>query len=219
MAFNEEDTLENTAKEIHSVLESLGDNNELLIINDGSLDKTREVCENLSASLKNTRIIYHEKNMGLGEVYRTGFKNARCECLTFFPADGQFPAKIIKELAGSMENTDMVLGYITNSERPLIAGILSTLEKILYGALFGPLPKFQGVMMFRKSMLDKIELVSMGRGWSIVMELIIKAKRGGYKIKSIPTVFRKREKGSSKVTNLRAIWSNLTETLRLRFKI
>jgi hypothetical protein len=82
--------------------------------------------------------------------------------------------------------------------------------------LFGSLPRFQGVLMFRRSLLDELELKSTGRGWTVLMELIIRASRGGYRLVSVPTEMRPRMSGKSKVNNLRTIWANLKQVFALR---
>jgi hypothetical protein len=94
--------------------------------------------------------------------------------------------------------------------------MLSALEKALYGVLFGRLPRFQGILMFRRSLLDEFKLVSSGRGWAVLMELIIRTKRAGKRIKCAPTSMRQRSSGASKVNNLPTIFANLGQVISLR---
>jgi hypothetical protein len=136
--------------------------------------------------------------------------------VTFFPADGQFPASIINKFVPLMEKSDMVLGYLPEVRRSLLATCLSFMERILFAILFGPLPKFQGIMMFRHSLLGEFELKSRGRGWGVVMEFIIRVKRAGHRITSAPTDYRPRMRGRSKVNNLTTVWANLAEAIALR---
>ena len=73
--------------------------------------------------------------------------------------------------------------------------------------------------MFRRQMLSEIPLVSDGRGWAVIMELILRASRGSYRLVSVPTEVRPRLSGQSKVNNLRNIVSNLTQLWELRSKL
>src|SRR3989338_281239 len=97
MAFNEKDTLKSVVTEIDSVLKAIGQSYEVLIIDDGSSDGTAAIADKLTQEFIHVRPIHHDANKGLGGVYRTGFAQARGDLVTFFPADGQFPASIIKE--------------------------------------------------------------------------------------------------------------------------
>ena len=73
--------------------------------------------------------------------------------------------------------------------------------------------------MFRRSLLDGAQLVSQGRGWTVIMEFILRQARAGARIKNLPITIRPRRDGASKVTNLRSITSNLRQVLALRLKL
>jgi glycosyltransferase involved in cell wall biosynthesis len=216
MAYNEAAAVEATASEITGELLGLGVPFEFIIIDDGSADATPVKADHIASSVANTRVIHHAVNMGLGGVYRTGFSEAKGEFVTFFPADGQFPAWIIGGFLELIQDSDMVLGYIPGRKSSAAAKMLSALEKALYGVLFGRLPRFQGILMFRRSLLDEFKLVSSGRGWAVLMELIIRTKRAGKRIKCAPTSMRQRSSGASKVNNLPTIFANLGQVISLR---
>jgi len=216
MAYNEAASLKMVADEITAEVQRLGIRYELLIIDDGSTDGTGQIADDLSRLSQQLRVIHHRPNGGLGAVYRSGFAEARGDYLTFFPADGQFPASLVERLLAAVSNYDMVLGYLPRRPGMHLSRVLSLLERLLYRALFGSLPTFQGVLMFRRALLEEIELESRGRGWAVLMELIIRTSRGGYRVTSIPTAVRPRFAGHSKVNNFRTIWANLIQVLELR---
>ncbi len=215
LAFNEIHCLETVVREIHAALVELGCSFEIIIVDDGSSDGTGGFAEQLAEALNNIRVIHHETNQGLGAGYRTGFEQAQGDFIIFFPADGQFPAMIIKQFIPFMDSADMVLGYLPYRKSSLVAKFLSRIEKLVYRLLFGPLPKFQGVLMFKQFLLDEIELKSTGRGWAVLMELIIRTSKAGYNIVSVPTEMRLRMSGSSKVNNLPTIWANVKQIIAL----
>ncbi|HUS89390.1 MAG TPA: glycosyltransferase family 2 protein, partial [Desulfosporosinus sp.] len=202
MAFNEAHTLEMVVREIDSTLSEAKQPYEVVIVNDGSQDETGEIAERLAEELECVRVIHHETNKGLGGVYRTGFAHAQGGFITFFPADGQLPAAILKQFTPLMGEADMVLSYLPKRSDSVLAKSLSWAERALYRLLFGPLPKVQGTIMFRRTLLDEVELKTIGsRGWAVVIELIIRASKGGYKLVSVPTEMRPRMSGRSKVKN------------------
>jgi glycosyltransferase involved in cell wall biosynthesis len=216
MAFNESATLASTCEEIGSELARLQHPAEIVIIDDGSSDGTSELADRIAARDPRFRVVHHRVNQGLGGVYRTGFAEARGELLTFFPADGQFPAAIIGDFLPRMAAQDLVLGYLPDQRRSVIGRALSFGERRLYQALFGALPRFQGIMMIRVEKLRDMSLRSAGRGWAVVMEFILRASRAGWRIESRPTTVRERRHGRSKVNNIRTIVANLRQVLQLR---
>jgi hypothetical protein len=86
----------------------------------------------------------------------------------------------------------------------------------LLRALFGRFPRFQGILMFRRELLRDTPLRSQGRGWTVLMELILRQARRGARIHNLPITIRPRAGGHSKVNNLRSIVSNLRQVLALR---
>ena len=219
MAYNEADNLSIVIDEFESFLTQLSNPYEIIIIDDGSTDGTREVADMLGITKTNLRVIHHDNNQGLGFVYHHGFYEACLDLITFFPADGQFPANIILQFLPMMEQYDLALGYIPQKEKPLFSNILSKAESAFYWILFGNLPKLQGVFMLRRPLLNEIQLKSTGRGWTILIELILRTIETNHRIVNIPIAMRKRISGHSKVNNMPTIWSNLKQAIALRFYI
>lgn len=218
MAFNEVAGLPAVAHEIHDELTRIGCSYEILIVDDGSNDGTSAIADELAGTLSGVRVLHHGQNKGLGGVYRTGFAEARGDWLTFFPADGQFPASIIGQYLAASDGVDMILGTLARRDS-LVGRTLSFAERALLRALFGRFPRFQGILMFRRSLLGRTTLVSEGRGWTVLMELILRAARAGARIINLPIDLRPRNDGVSKVNNLRSIASNLRQMLALRARL
>jgi glycosyltransferase involved in cell wall biosynthesis len=216
MAFNECQSLENVVREIVSELDGSNLNEyEIIIIDDGSTDGTEKIADDLQNKYSNVCVIHHDSNQGLGAVYRAGFNHAKCDFITFYPADGQFPASNINRFIPLLSDFDLILGYLTNRESSTISGLLSKAEKLLVRLAFGKIPRYQGIFMVRRTVLNEIELKSHGRAWAIVMELVIRLSRGQYRIVSIPTEMRPRMSGTSKVNNLATILSSLKQLITL----
>lgn len=220
MAFNEAESLAEVTSEIRDSLERLGRPWEMVIVNDGSADATGSIADGLASESSAVRAVHHPVNQGLGAVYRTGFAEVTSEFVTFLPADGQIPASSIAATKGAMDaGADMVLGTIPDRPVPLYVRMLSSGERLLYRLLFGSFPAFQGMLMFRRSLLDAVELTSTGRGWTVIMELIVRTARRGASLAHVETGLDARRSGESKVTNLRTILSNFRQVLQLRWDL
>lgn len=217
IAYNENKSLAAVVRDVHNTLQEENRQCEIVIIDDGSFDGTSEIADRLAQEIRSVSVVHHRVNYGLGSVYRTAFVNAKFDLVTFISADGQFSAQVIKQFLPLMDDTDMVLGYLSQRVDSFVSRLLSRAEKIIFRVLFGSMPKFQGMLMFRKVLLDEIELRSGGgRSWTVLMELIIKASRNGYRIVSVPIEMRKRISGKSKVNNVSTILANLRQAIVLR---
>jgi glycosyltransferase involved in cell wall biosynthesis len=214
MTYDELYSLKPTVEEIHQRLQTLGCTFEVLIINDGSRDGSGDLAERLAAELSHVRVIHHAQNQGLGGVYRSGFRGALGDCVTFFPADGQVPSVMLERIFPLMASWDLVLCYVPSDLR-LVGRVLSFFERLIYRLLFGKLPRYQGIMMFRRQILEEMTLEMSGRGWAIVWEFIIRTRGLGKRIISVPAVMRPRNAGVSKVQNWRSIFANLSQLLQL----
>jgi glycosyltransferase involved in cell wall biosynthesis len=215
-AWDEVDTLRSVVESQLAALERLGVRHELIIIDDGSTDGTAEQADALAAEHASVRVVHHPENRGLGGVYRTAFVEAKGTFVTFFPADGQFPATLLERFYPLAESWDLLLGILPGRRDSLLGAALGRIERLLYRGLIGETPRLEGVFMIRKAVLDAIELRSQGRGWTVVWELVIRAKRQGFRLTSVPVELRPRTHGVSKVSNVRTIAANLRQLVQLR---
>lgn len=220
MAYDEAANLETVLRELQNSIARVGVAAEILIVDDGSSDGTAEIADGLADASANVRVLHHEDNRGLGGVYRTGFGQARGDLITFFPADGQFPGAILEDFVPQMtgSDVDIVLGYVPRTDSAP-GRVLSAIERLVWRSLLGPLPRFQGVFLVRRRRLLALDLRSEGRGWAIVMEMLVRGRRAGWRMHSRVTAMRPRLSGASKVQNLRTIWSNLRQVVELRGRL
>lgn len=219
MAYNEAATVAAVIMELARESRAASRRFEIIVVDDGSTDGTGTIADQMALKIPEVRVVHLHENGGIGTVLRTGFREARNDLVAVFPADGQCPAASLTPFVALMQDNDMVLAYIPKRKNPWYATLLSQAERMLMHGLFGPLPRFQGTYMFRRSLLDLFPLTSRGRGWLIQMELIIRAKRAGCRITSVPTETRSRVSGTSKATNLRSVIANLKQVLPLFWNI
>lgn len=215
MAYNEEATVADVLREIDATMRPSALAYEIIVVDNGSSDNTGGLADDAARDIPGIKVVHHQSNLGIGEVYRSGFGAACGTFVTAIPADGQFPASLITEFAALVSTADLALGYLPDIKRPPVAAVLSWLERRLYRLMFGPFPSFQGLMMFRRSLLVELGVKSRGRGWAIIMEIIVRANRQGKAIVRVPTSLRPRKSGTSKVNNMRNILANLRQALAL----
>ncbi len=136
-AYNEEANIEKTIADAKPVLEKLKLQWEILVINDGSKDKTAEIVEGLSKKEPRIRLVNHPKNLGYGQALKTGFAEAKYPWVVFADSDGQFDFSEISKFLEKTDEAEFILGYRLNRADPYIRKVLTwgwrTLARILFG--------------------------------------------------------------------------------------
>lgn len=92
---------------------------EIIIIEDGSPDKTAEVADELALQYEKVRVIHHEKNLGYGATLKDGFLNAKMEYVFYSDGDNQFDLSELKKFVALLPYTDIVVGYRRDKEYSL----------------------------------------------------------------------------------------------------
>ena len=211
--YNEEQNLQGLLFETISVLEGLVQQYEILIINDGSTDKTGLVAEGLSKHHENVRVIHHYKNRGYGAALITGFTNSVHDWIFFTDGDHQFFISEIEALLSEISRNDMVIGFRKDRQDPwhriFYAWAWNRLVQLLFGL------KVRDVdcafKLINKRFLDDLSLQSSGA--AINTELMIKVKHSGARVKEVPVSHRPRMFGTQTGGNpkvvIRAFWELL----------
>lgn len=112
-AYNEGANIEKTVRQALAVARDLSEISEfeIIIVDDGSTDRTGEIADRLAADITEVRTVHHKPNRGYGGALKTGFANARFEWVCFTDSDGQFDFSEIKKFLAKKDEADLVLGY------------------------------------------------------------------------------------------------------------
>jgi len=114
-AYNEQGIISNVLEELKNYLEEKKYQNEIIVINDGSTDKTDKILKNI----KNIKLINHPYNKGYGASIKTGVKNAQYNWVLFYDSDGQHNPQYIEKLIKHISDYDMVVGARTGYQGPI----------------------------------------------------------------------------------------------------
>jgi len=222
-AYNEEENIKNTVISAKKVLESIADNWEITIVNDGSTDNTLVVSKELSKEDKRIRVISHSKNRGYGASLKSGFYSAKYPWICFTDADGQFDFMEITNFISKQkkENADLVIGYYLGRKVSLFTILTSKVWEIIVSLLFGMKVKDTdcGFKLISKKVIDTIDKLESERGAFISSELLIKAKRKGFKIVQIGVNHYPRIKGKGTGRSIKVIIKSFIDLLKLWIKL
>jgi glycosyltransferase involved in cell wall biosynthesis len=112
MLKNEEGNIAPLTEDILAVYAEKNIDGEVLLIDDGSTDRSGEICDQLAKDHPNVRAVHHEKNLGRSYAIRTGFQQAKGDVVIIMDADRQYePKQIPLFLAKMDEGFDVVTGW------------------------------------------------------------------------------------------------------------
>lgn len=189
-AFNEERDIERTVLSVKDTLFKIAGKWELIVVNDGSKDKTRKIVEDLIDKDPRIKIINHNSNRGYGASLRSGFYSARYPWIAFMDSDGQFDFSEITAFIEKQKETgaDLVVGYYKKRKVSFFKKITSKTWELLVFILFGLKVRDVdcGFKLVSKKVIEKIPKLESERGAFISSEFLIKAKKAGFKIVEIP---------------------------------
>lgn len=218
-AYNEEENIAETILKTVKVLEECTEKYELIIVDDGSKDKTGEIVNKCSLINNNIKLVTHEINGGYGKALRTGFKSCKYDWIAFMDSDGQFD---FSELPNFIEkqrgtNADLVIGYYKKRMVSLKRRMSSKLWEFIVWTLLGLKVKDIdcGFKLLRKEVIDSMNLES-ERGAFISTEFLVKAKSRGYKIVEIPVTHYERKGGKATGADFKVILNSFKDLYKLK---
>ena len=218
--YNEEDNITSLIQKTVAVLEKLKLEYEILIINDGSSDNTKEVAENIAKQNSKIRVINHPKNLGYGEALKSGFSNAKYDTIVYTDGDGQFDFNEVEKFVEKLDNGDLILGYrikrADNFLRILFAKGWALSLFLFFGLKLKDVDC--GFKMVKREVLEKISPLESTRGGMINAELSIKAKKYGFRVSQVGVNHYPRMAGKSTGANIRVIWQSFADLLNLWWK-
>ena len=189
---------------------------EIIIVNDGSADSTGLIADRLACECNRLRAVHHRINSGYGMALRSGFSAAKKEYVFYTDGDGQFDIAELPKLLDLLGTADIVSGYRRNRRDSLIR----RLNARCWGFLVQRMLKFRcrdvdsAFKLYRREIFDRIQLKSTGA--LIDAEILARAARLGYTIRTAPVTHLPRIAGTQTGAKLRVILRAFKELRKLR---
>jgi len=218
-AYNEEANLENTVSKAVVVLDKIADKWEIIIVNDGSKDKTLDVARGLSEKNSGIRVINHQVNKGYGASLKSGFYNSKYDWIAFTDSDGQFDFSEITNFITKqqMTSSELVIGFYLDRKVSGWVKLTTRLWEFLIIVLFGLRVRDIdcAFKLISKKVIIKIPKLESERGAFISSELLIKAKKAGFKIAEVGVHHYPRQAGSPTGRRLNVIIKSFLDLFKL----
>lgn len=202
-ALDEEGNLENTIIDIEKNLAPFIKKTEIIVVNDGSIDKTSEIAERLLNNKRINHIIHHVRPYGMGFSFRDGVFRANGDYVVMIPGDNEMDISELRKTLPFLEDNDFVLPYTVNKRiRSGFRRILSLTYIFLINTLFRVRLEYSnGCVIYKREIFNHLNIVT--DGFTFQAEIVLKAIRIGYKYKEVGVNIRPRAFGKSKATKLK----------------
>lgn len=207
-AYNEEKNISGAIRNVVNIVKNLTSSYEIIVVNDGSKDKTKETVENEIKKVKHVKLINRLQNRGMGYSLREGLSKASKAYVTIFPGDNDMSAKSLRNLINEAPESDLIISFPVNRYiRPLPRRLVSTIYVLLLNLLFGlHLQYYNGPFLGKTKLIRNTPLIS--EGHNIFAELVIRLLKQDTSYTAVPFEYIGRAYGRSKaftLTNLKNI--------------
>ncbi|MCL5957698.1 MAG: glycosyltransferase family 2 protein [Chloroflexi bacterium] len=219
-AYNDGGTIASMVISAILVCESLTDDYEIIVVNDGSRDYTPDILKELERKYERVRVIHHPKNRGYGGALRTGFKSATKEYIFYTDGDAQYDVRELRDLFQALRpGVDIVNGYKVDRSDPLHRKLIGRIYHWTVKLAFGL--KIRDVdcdfRLIRRSVFDKVELRS--NSGTICLEMVRKMQDAGFTFVEVPVHHFHRAYGKSQFFNFPRLLHTFVNLVQLWWEL
>ncbi len=214
--FNDRKSIGKLIEEAFSTVKSLTNKYEVIVVDDASIDSSRKILEKLSKKYKKLKLVYHKRNLGYGEVLRSGFKKSKYALVFYTDGDGQYDVSELPILLSLMsKDIDFVNGIKMSRHDPTYRIVIGNVYSFFARWLFW-LPVYDvdcDFRLIRKNLIKKLDLKA--TSGSICIELVKKAQRAGAKFRQVSVHHLERRFGVSQFFRADRILQTLSQVFSL----
>lgn len=215
-AYNEEASVSSVIEDALQMGARISTKFQLLLVDDGSTDKTLTIMQEKAKIHKNITIIKHLTNKGFSGAIKSCYRESLHEWIFLAPADGQISMDILPRFIELTPQADVIVGFRTTNPEPLSRKINSYIFHRLYRLLFGvKLKEISTAILWKKTILDSISISANDRSALIQPEVIYKAWKSGAIFKQVGFPYCIRKGGVPKGSDPTMIVITLKEMFRL----
>lgn len=225
-AYKEEKNIEKTVRSIFNYLKEKNIKHEIIVVTDGSTDKTNDIVRLLKTELSTVELVDLEKNRGKGFAVKTGMLKARGDFRLFTDADN----------ATTIDHIEKMMPYFEKGYGVVIASIAVEGAKVASGSepvwrrIFGKLGNLfiqvmavpgirdtqRGFKLFTAEAAEKIFPKLTIERWGFDIEALALARKFGFKIKEVPVDWKNAPESH---VGLKAYFQVLMETVKIRWNL
>ncbi len=196
-ALNEEANIADAIRDTLAGMDEFGVQGEIIVVNDGSRDRTAEIVAEIMHAEPRVRVLTHDAPWGFGNSFWDGVDHSTADVVVVLPGDNEnIPTEIFRYF-DLLEHVDIVIPFLFNREtRSPIRNIISYLYRaIINTSFFVNLNYTNGTVLYRRNILA--EMSSRSGGFFFQTEILVTAIKQGYLFAEVPYRVGTREGGKS----------------------
>jgi glycosyltransferase involved in cell wall biosynthesis len=216
---NEEENITAAIRGTLAALDKYGIDGELIVINDGSTDRTLQIVTALMKTDGRIRLFSHERPRGVGATFWHGVKEASNDYVMWIAGNNDNDPEDCLSYFYMAKDTDIIVPFIHNIEvRSLLRRLLSSLYRFIINISFGMnLNYMNGPVIYNTTVLREVELKS--AGFFFQAEILIKLIRKGYFYAETPHLLSRDSGGKKKTPTLKSFIDGAKAYLQLMWDV
>ena len=222
--YNEEKNITIVVEKVRKILTNIADKWEIIIVEDGSSDKTPQLADSLVKKYKlNVRVIHHKPNRGYGGALKSGYSAAKYKWVAFMDSDDQFDFFEVENFIRKQKKTgaDLVLGIRMRLADSIVRRLYTFVwSKLLPRILLGlKVTDYScGFKLIRKQVFDSVQPL-VGEEKVTQIEMLTKAQRKGYKFAEVGVHHYPRKFGHQTGADLKVITKSIVDLGKLWWQL
>ena len=218
-AYNEEGNIGKAVSQAIEILPNLTDDWEVIVVNDGSRDKTGEILKEYTKINSHILSIHHPSNRGYGAALKSGITSARKDLIFFCDSDLQFYLRELGKLLPWINTYDIVAGYREKRQdsfhRRLNAWGWNMLVRLLLGLKVKDIDC--AFKIFKRNVFSRVKIDAVVA--MVNTDILSQAMKYGFKLKEVSVSHFPRLQGKQTGANLKVIFRAFKELMRLYKKL
>jgi glycosyltransferase involved in cell wall biosynthesis len=214
-ALNEEENVRAAINDSLKAMDDYGIGGEVMVVNDGSTDRTEEIVDEMMQRDARVRTLRHETPQGVGASFWDGVDEAAGDVVCWIPGDNENDPWEILRYFDLLGHVDIVIPFVFNKHvRSLFRNVLSFIYRFIINTTFVVYFNYtNGTVLYRKAILKELEYRS--RGFFFQTDILVRVARRGYLFAEIPYRLGMRSTGASKAVSFPSLMKVARGYLRL----
>ena len=218
--YNDAGTIASMVELATSTLRKIASEFEVIVVDDGSVDKSRQILKELALKNKHLKLVFHRENKGYGGALISGFKSAKYDFVFYTDGDAQYDVTELENFVEKINSRfDVIQGYKIKRHDPWYRIIIGDIYNFCVKLLFAI--KIRDVdcdfRLIRRKIFDTVKLKHFSG--VITVEMVKKIQDAGFTFVEVPVSHYNRTYGRSQFFNLRRIARVGRELINLWFEI
>lgn len=205
-ALNEEKNIQMAVRNAIAALDDLNINGEIIVVNDGSTDRTEDIIKSLIEKDSRIKMVKHRVPRGIGTSFWNGIDNAKGDIAIMLPGDNENNPWEIFRYIKLLEHVDIVIPFVFNKEaRSMFRNILSFIYRFIINTTFFVNFNYtNGTVLYRRSILKELNYRS--GSFFFQTDILIRAVKKGYLFAEVPYKLNLRKDGISKAVSFPSLF-------------